>query len=896
MADAQSTQLFCLADPLYYETPDRVPDRSSRFALSEAAPPPGWRRSQRGLWTGLSPLGPGSPGGPGSPPAGQLPAQGWKIHLSTLPDEAGKTLEDAAAVCLRHGAAFKFLRSRRAVQLAADKYMSRASSGKFLTVYPRDERQLAVLLEELTGLLDGRPGPYILSDLRIGPGPVHVRYGAFTAQWCPGPDGTPVPALRDPSGALVPDRRGPVFQLPDWVRVPDPVAPHLAARDSARTDDFPYVIRQALHFTNAGGIYRAEHRGTGEQVVLREARPHSGLDGAGDDAVVRLHREHRALARLAGLGCVPRLHAVRQVWEHHYLIEEHIEGHRLLDAMVGRFPLVRAQVSDAELRGYLDWAEEIIAKVSRALDAVHARGLSFGDLHPGNIMLRPDGSVALVDFEYATAADAIRERAPGAAGFAGRPGTTGAEADRHALRALWLMMLLPMAELTELEPAKAATFEAVARRRYRLPPEAGPAVPADGAPADGAAEARVRELFGAGGAAPGDGTGDGAGDGEREPDWPRIRELLIRGIHAGADPARTDRLFPGDPEVFTTGGHTLAHGAAGVLLALHHAGEPVPREYTDWLAAAARRAGPGHHRGLFDGLWGAAGVLHDLGRTEQAVELVESARRARPPVRAGLYGGTAGTALARLRFAKITGDDTLLTEAVAAAERLADLPDLPDLPDLSDHAAGSAGLPPTAGLFPGLSGAALLQLRLYRITGEEHRLAAARRALRWETGHCVTMPDGTLQKRSGHRHLLYLHEGSGGIALVAREYLTLAEDAELAAFTAAVLPGCAPEFVREPGLFHGRAGIAAMLHQLSAPGAPSGTATPDAAVTRELLSGQLRRMAWYALLRDEGLLIPGGRLRRCSADLATGAAGVLLALRTVLEPGGPGLLGALVPE
>ncbi|CAM5696451.1 Serine/threonine protein kinase OS=Streptomyces microflavus OX=1919 GN=Smic_25690 PE=4 SV=1 [Streptomyces microflavus] len=37
-------------------------------------------------------------------------------------------------------------------------------------------------------------------------------------------------------------------------------------------------------------------------------------------------------------------------------------------------------------------------------------------------------------------------------------------------------------------------------------------------------------------------------------------------------------------------------------------------------------------------------------------------------------------------------------------------------------------------------------------------------------------------------------------------------------------------------------------------------------------------MTWHLLADEDRLLVPGATLRRCSADLATGAAGLLLSL------------------
>ncbi|MGW4892551.1 class III lanthionine synthetase LanKC [Kitasatospora sp. NPDC004240] len=880
MTGIQETQLHCVADPLYYETPDRMDDLADRYPLDRAAPPDGWRRDRQGLWTSLRPVD------------AQVAEQGWKIHLSTVPDGAEHTLAETLRICLAHRVPFKFLRGGRALRLANAKYASRGSAGKFVTVYPAGEEQFLALLDEFTEALDGRPGPYILSDLRIGRGPVHVRYGAFVERWCPGEDGRPVPALRAPSGELVPDRREPAFRLPPWVTVPDGLRPHLAARAAARDDDFPYVVREALQFSAAGGIYLADHRDTGERVVLREARPHSGLDPAGTDAVTRLHREYRMLRRVAGPDCVPRVHEVRTVWEHHFLVEEFIEGTPLFDAVVTRYPLVRPDGTRGQLRAYTDWVGGVVDGLAKAIGALHERGVRFGDLHPANVVLRPDGSPVLVDFEYA--ADLADEEVPraGAPGMQAPPELDGADADRHMLWATWLMMLMPLMELVEREPAKADRIEAWARRRFGLGPDAGPPRPrprAAAAPERGG-ERIIDELF----------EGDA-------PDWPAIRAGLLAGLHSAATPGRPDRLFPGDPAGAAAGGVDVAHGAAGVLYALHRTDAPIPEAWTDWLVAAARRARRAAGGGLYDGLPGVAVVLDRLGRREEARELLDRCLALpTPPAVPGLSGGRAGLALARLRL--LAEGDPVPGELLDLARHLDALAGGDPVPGLCP--------PSGAGLVHGFAGAALLDLELYERTGETWLLAAAGRALAAEAGCCVTMPDGSVQLRDGQRHLLYLDGGSGGLALVARRHLahlshlahaSCEAGAELAALLPGVRSGCGMEFVREPGLFHGRAGLLAARHALGAPsdgesstGLPgAGTVDPgtvDSGTVDPETVESVRRLAWYLVARDGRLLVPGARLRRFSADLATGTAGVLLALHSVLDAQPVGLLGALTLE
>ncbi|MEW1648797.1 class III lanthionine synthetase LanKC [Streptomyces sp. NPDC091219] len=851
MADAREALVYGVADPLHYETPSRLDDDASRYPQADGAAPPGWRRSLSGLWVVLTPQG--------APPVGQ----GWEIHVSATPRTAPTALDRTAALCLAGGVPFAFLRSERALTTMSGRDAPRVDAGRFITVRPRDDLHLAEILGALLDALDGLPGPYLLGDLRIGRGPLHVRYGSFGGRRCPGEDGRPVPALVDPSGARVPEVRSPAFEMPEWVTPPPVLEPHLAARRAARDDSFPYVVRGALHFSTAGGVYLAEERDTGRQVVLREARPFSALDDDGSDAVERLHREYRVLAELQGLDCVPRLHGLRTAWEHHFLVEEYVAGPTLLEAVIGRYPLPGRDTSEAAFRAYARWVSKVIGALSSALDALHERGVCLRDVQPRNIVVRPDDSVVLVGFEYATGLDERNLPRVGAAGFAAPAGATGAEADRYGLWATWLFALMAMPELIDLDPGKAAQLEVVARARFGLSPTDGPRRPEIGRrSASRAAPSpapEAEDLFG------------------REPfDWPAVRDALVAGILADATPERADRLFPAHWSVFVGGGHTLAHGAAGVLLALHRVGAAVPASYTDWLVRAARLAGPGAGHGLYDGPYGAAAALAELGRADAASEILAAARTAGLPARCGVYGGQAGVGLALCHFAELTGDSSLLDDADRIARRLDTLG--------RDGAADGVLLPDTGGVLDGFSGSALLQLRLHSVTGDRRYLTAARAALALDLRHCVTMPDGTVQARYGHRHLAYLEAGSGGMALVAREYLARADDPDLAAFTAAVRPVCASDFVREPGLFRGRAGHIAVLSLLEPPDL-------DTRPGPEAL-GSIRRLSWHAIHTDGSLRFPGRGLRRLSTDLATGSAGVLLALHTAFE--GRGRLGSLL--
>jgi hypothetical protein len=75
-----------------------------------------------------------------------------------------------------------------------------------------------------------------------------------------------------------------------------------------------------------------------------------------------------------------------------------------------------------------------------------------------------------------------------------------------------------------------------------------------------------------------------------------------------------------------------------------------------------------------------------------------------------------------------------------------------------------------------------------------------------------------------------------------------------------------------PGLFTGRAGILAYLAGRS----PDPKSDP-------LVLKQIRGLSWHAVPYGDGVAFPGTALLRLSMDLATGNAGILLALGAALH-------------
>ncbi|MFF3346322.1 class III lanthionine synthetase LanKC [Streptomyces sp. NPDC002779] len=850
--------VFCDADRHFYDAPHRLVFADgageSLYPAATLPVPEGWTSHRTGDWLALRPVG------------CTLPSQGWKIHVAACLDNAERVLATVREYCLRHEVAFKFVPSRYLLHQRNAKYADRAASGKFITVYPADDEQCERLATDLARLLDGEPGPYILSDLRWGKGPVHLRYGSFTRRHCYDEHGELRPAMEDGSGTLVPDRRGPVFRVPDWVTPPPFLRPHLDARAAVTVREMPYEIDKALHFSNGGGVYEARHRETGRRVVLKEARPYAGLAADGADAVTRLHRERTALEQLSGLACTPEVLDSFSVGDHHFLVLEFVEGSPLNTFFARRHPLMESDPPAERLAEYTDWALRIHGLVEQAVAAVHARGIVFNDLHLFNIMVSEDeSSVVLLDFEAAQpAAEGGRQTVANPA-FVAPADRRGFDVDRYALACLRIALFVPLTSLLAVDRGKAAHLAEVAAAQFPVPPGF----------LDEAVREILREPVVASSRVPArraTAPGSGVPFLPVEPgQWPDSRDSMVRAILASATPDREDRFFPGDIAQFATagGGMSVGHGTAGVLHALHESGAARIPAAEERLLRFAKQPESGTPLGFYDGLTGIAWTLQRLGHTASALELAELVlAEDHDALASDLYGGTAGMGLALDALADSTGESGLHAAALRCAELAARPPSAPTRSALP----ASQGRVRT-GLLHGAAGRALLFVRLYERTRDTALLDLAAEALHDDLTRCVRGASGTLQVDEGWRTMPYLGAGSVGIGMVIDDYLLHRHDEDLDRARRDIVQAAQATFYAQPGLFRGVAGMVLHLARTHADG--PGTAPED-------VRRQVGCLTWHAMSYDGHLAFPGEQMMRLSMDLATGTAGVLLALSAAL--------------
>lgn len=769
--------------------------------------------------------------------------QGWKVHVSTAIEHASELLGRVTDVCVEESAAFKFLPLLGTLRDTNGKQHDRGASGKFVTVYPDDDAHCKRLVITLDAALSDLRGPYILSDLRYGDAPVFVRYGGIMPLNDADAHDRPVSSITSgPSNRLVPDQRTPRFVIPDGVELPAFLQPSYdRSRTSTRSRLSDFKAVSPLHFSNAGGVYRATLPDD-TQRILREARSHTGLDARGRDAIRRQEEEEVTLRELRDVPGVQRIVDSFWAWEHRYLELEYAPGRALTPWVVQNTAFDPGE-GGVKRRAYAARARHVAAQIVDIVERIHAAGWVVGDLHPGNILVSDDDAVTILDFEDATRVGADREIGFRVFEYCAPDPLDGVAADWYAVARCLMLMYVPA---WEIEIISAAYWD-VARARVRA--EFGDECLAQIDAVTARYTAPERHLM-------------ASTVSVDVPAVPLDRRRALDALDAGIEWSRQfspTGSFPGDPTPATDATESWSHGRAGVLWTRARLGRPVADSDADALVRAT--AGRCEDPSLGTGRAGIALALSEVGRHEDAARAASDAlTEALGRKRLDLFGGQAGAILVALEVGRRSGDDALLTRARKANERLqrSTLPGTSAWADLTHR----------RGYWFGLSGLALLDLVQHLHTGEQQPLDRAVARLSDELAHCMFNSDGDLMVRDvdNNRALPYLEWGSAGVWAVVQLAERLTGRALIdAQRRAGAIHACSSDVYIYSTFDHGRGGTLAVL----AGDGPQHAPEVDRQVDLMLAS----------VLGDEtGAFVPGDGLIRLSSDLATGAAGVMLAL------------------
>lgn len=836
-----SLRAYTIADPLYFERVEHRLPADDLLDLLRTRLGSGVV-DVSGIWARCLPR-----------PMAQLPAHGWKLHVSARPAEVAEVVSAVIDEYAQGPFNWKCVRDSNVATAQLARWWPRGGAGKAVTVYPTSPGDALALAERLARRLARFDGPYILTDRRYRDSRVvHYRYGSFRNGGRLDPDGRRSTVVTGPDGVPWDDAREPRFALPPWP-VENPFPPVDAVAGDGGDLLRRYTITGVLRHTTAGGVYAATGP-DGTKLVVKEARPHTAIAPDGSDAVERLHREHAYLLKLAGSGVGPAVRELGQVWEHTFLVQERVPGITLQLWLGRNQPIAQGHTDAATFAAYRDRVTHLLAQLRAALSTCLDHGVVYNDVSLSNIMVDEDDTLRLIDFESCRdvgADPALHQRT---AGFAPEPGSPAWADDdewpRYAVAAVEAACLAPRNALFAID--KPAAGRAIRDAGALVGWPTGDLLVRLDRGAPGVADDRPDETVD---------PGDPAG----------VAAAVARHIRASATPDRPDRLFPADPEGFRANTLCLAYGAAGVLRSLKLLDGEVDETHLAWLRARLDGGVP-----LPPGLWvGTAGIglaLLSLGDPDRGHALLAGAARQAitdPDLPADVATGRAGIGLALLAAA--ASDPSYLDSAGAVADRLCR--------DAQDDGLGlwwepwGGGARPVGYLY-GSSGVAGFLCALAGRTGSAGLLRTARAALDHDLAIGAPRASGGL---GFHAHVgavayePYYSRGGAGVGMAATALLAATGDERLRATLVDVVRGVATPITVQPGLFTGTTSVGEFLLDARAVLGPYD-------FLDEMLGKLVTTLCTMGRRTPAGVAFPGSGLVRYSCDVATGSAGVGLFL------------------
>ena len=853
--------------------------------------PPDWRLSVDHFWTQAK-----------SPRPSDI-VQGWKIHVSSTEANARKILQRVIPVCIAHDTEFKFASDLKILRTLLSKNCARSQSGKFITIYPDSLDTFSSIAETIHSACMDFDGPYILSDRPYKSSRVvFFRYGGFS-------DAAPLSHDKGRSGlvlardfSLVTDHRNPHFTPPDDILPTDEINSVLlrfTSKDiSDESDDQGnsnslferFTFEQAIKFSNFGGVYIARDNTTDLHVIIKEARPHVGMDG--EPAIDLLRKEIRLLNKLQSLGVSPKPVALIQAWDNYFLAQEMIPGVTLRDHIASTNQAVRNTHAPAK---QITWLRHIYKTSRSVIDCVrkvHSEGIIFGDLSTNNIIIDPDdGRVRLIDFEGAFQSGVDAPTNIYTAGFHSRDrrnrNASTYEDDYYALGCILMAQLLPVTSIMLQKDDLPAVLGKHMAVDYGLDPDYVICIQGLlGGQADleqccqliDRAIARLPDTDRQEGYSTIPTPSISLPDATL-PDWiAQAPGKIISACLAQFHHTRSERIFALGPEKASA--LSLGRGALGIAYGMQIIKGCIPERLTECLEQRTTSSATAPYRhGLLDGAAGASFVLRSLGMDTAAQTQHRMAMQSRTLFKdAGLERGFSGVGIACLASFNLTQDQHYLDDAIVLGKALLHHLDLTAKNplfqgrEMDEHT--------LLGLHNGPAGWALFLLYLHAASGNAHFLDIGRQLLEIEIQN-LSIIDGLVGSPAGMGGSIkypYLASGSAGVLGVALRYALVTDDVQLLNFTCAHVRSLQIKYSVTPGLYMGLAGIGNVLldfHQLL-----------DEQDFRDQAVLCASGLDMYHTSRDGIHRFCDPRFLKINQDYADGSMGVALFLHRLMHGGG----------
>lgn len=319
-----------------------------------------------------------------------LENQGWKIHISCLPNELQLNIKNIVLYLTKRKYSFKLPAKLHQAQKLAFGGAGYLSVGKQITIYPPSffkANDLYELCKELTELVHITKFPKITTDIQFKDTPIFLRYGGFKANYRLSESGTKIYQLQDKNGHWVDDIREIGCYAPRWIKIPEFLQKNIRFNISDgqmfQVENLKLINRSAK-----SSVFSAIYKN--QSVIIKHTTKQALIDENGRDSVYRIKHEISILDRLKNINNIPHAIKVINTSNSVTLIENYVSG-KSLQNIFKNFPINPTQQTVL--------ISNIIQSLKKTLKEIHNKNIVYRDLAPQNIFYTPSGNIRLIDFE-----------------------------------------------------------------------------------------------------------------------------------------------------------------------------------------------------------------------------------------------------------------------------------------------------------------------------------------------------------------------------------------------------------------------------------------------------------------------------------------------------------------
>lgn len=809
-----------------------------------------------------------------------IPITGWKIHVSATLTNSTEILNIVTKLALENSFSFKFMLDSKMLTISSQKGYSRGSSGKFITIYPKDTNDFIKLLDILYCKLKNFAGPYILSDKRYRDCKVlYYRYGGMIGQFRMESDGDLVPIIQDGNGNWIDDIRTPYFKIP--TNIENPVKKFLVDTKESYLQK-NYKINKSLIFSNSGGVYEATRIYDNKKVIIKEARPYTCFIDYDKDAVYLRKKEFEFLQRLEKYNMTPKPIELFLDWEHTFLVEEFIEGITLYKFCAENNPFYRTFKHTNCIDSYINNLINIFIKIVDFLKIIHENDFIASDLSPNNIMLTSNLDVKFIDLEACLEKNDESFSQMPTIGFNEKITQDNfTESDLYALGCIFFSCLIRVNEMILLDTSVIEKFLNSLLKDFLLPKDLIDIIldltqkNAKSRPSLDDVKRRLSKIQTRTYSCCKIETKYNYNDLNLK--YKNLINECLMSIDKTSDKQSQDRLFPNTP--FINNPLNVTCGALGNIHMFKWLQQSKKVEdYMPWITEKLCKTNL-YPPGLYVGIAGIAWVLLEIGYKEKAIELLNICDRSKLfNNNFGIRCGLSGYGLALLKFWIETRNKRFLEKSISIGDELISYATIDYSKGFAFWYEGKKSI--NIGYGDGASGISLFLLYLYLASNKEKYLEIGRLALKYDLLHKIKLENSDFYSFAADNTCEkplypYFMKGNAGIISVLLRYYTVTNDCYYLDEINNLLPGIYVKYAVNPGLFCGLTALGNTLldcYQFL-----------GNIIYKNMAYDVAEGIYLYRIISPDGVLFPGDYISRLSTDFGSGTSGILLFFNRLLK-------------